>query len=375
MADRPDSAGPDLGLHFWIGLQPTADLTDHDRRLLERLRPAGVILYRGNFLQDAPYEEWLERLGGLLRAVRGAIGRERILVGIDHEGGSVHRPPPPVTHYAFARDWADRAAEVGQAMGVELRSLGVNVNFAPVVDVQSNPANPVIGRRAFGETAEAVSGAAGDFLRGLQSEGVLGTLKHFPGHGDAAVDSHHALPILDLPVETLRGRELAPYRALLPEARLVMTAHIVFPRLDSLPATLSEPIVRGLLREEIGYEGAVVTDDIGMKAVSGLYEDPDAAARTIRAGCDLIMICDYWTETGRALTLADQLREALRNGSLEEGALAAARARVEALLAAAPQHEAEPLPVEVFSRHAEIAPTRAAPAVARGGQTVVLEEG
>lgn len=375
MADRSDSAGPDLGLHFWIGLQPTADLTDHDRRLLERLRPAGIILYRGNFQQDAPYEEWLERLGGLLRAVRGAIGRERILVGIDHEGGSVHRPPPPVTHYAFARDWSDHAAEVGRAMGAELRSLGVNVNFAPVVDVQSNPANPVIGRRAFGETAEAVSLAAGDFLRGLQSEGVLGTLKHFPGHGDAAVDSHHALPILDLPVETLRGRELAPYRALLPEARLVMTAHIVFPRLDSLPATLSEPIVRGLLREEIGYEGAVVTDDIGMKAVSDLYEDPDAAARTIRAGCDLIMICDYWTETSRALTLVDQLREALRNSSLEEGALAAARARVEALLAAAPQHAAEALPVEVFSHHAEIAPTRAAPAVGRGGQTVVLEEG
>lgn len=364
----------DLGLHFLIGLQPSADLTDHDRRLLERLRPAGVILYRGNFQQNAPYEEWIARLGELLRDARGAIGRERILIGIDHEGGAVHRPPPPITHYTSARDWADRAGEVGRAMGVELRSMGVNVNFAPVVDVQSNPANPVIGPRAFGETAEIVTSAAGEFLRGLQAEGVIGSLKHFPGHGDTAVDSHLALPVLDLPIETLRERELAPYRALLPEALLVMTAHVVFPRLDSLPATLSEPIVRGLLRDEIGFTGAVVTDDIGMKAISDLYEDPDAAPRTLRAGCDLIMICDYWTETERALGLADQLRGALHSGTLREADLEASRARVEALLAQAPQHAAEPLPAEIFARHAAIAPTRTAPAIARGGQTVGLEE-
>jgi beta-N-acetylhexosaminidase len=372
MVTRAD--GLDPGLHFWIGLQPAAALTDHDRRLLERLRPAGVILYRGNFRQDAPYEEWSAELGELLRAVRGAIGRERILVGIDHEGGAVHRPPPPITHYTSARDWADRAGEVGRAMGIELRSLGVNVDFAPVVDIQSNPANPVIGPRAFGQTADLVSSAAGDFLRGLQAEGVIGSLKHFPGHGDTAVDSHLALPVLDLPLETLRARELAPYRALLADALLVMTAHVVFPRLDRLPATLSEPIVRGLLRDELGFTGAVVTDDIGMKAISDLYDEPDAAPRTIRAGCDLIMICDYWTETGRALGLADQLRDALRRGALSEAELEASRARVEALLAQAPQHAVEPLPAEVFARHAGIAPTRTAAALARGGQTVALDE-
>lgn len=374
MVIRDDIGGPDFGLHFLIGLQPAVDLTDHDRRLLERLRPAGVILYYGNFRQGAIYEEWIAQLNELLRTVRGVIGRERILVGIDHEGGAVHRPPPPITHYTFARDWADCAGEVGRAMGVELRSLGVNVNFAPVVDIQSNPANPVIGPRAFGETAEIVSSAAGEFLRGLQTHGVIGSLKHFPGHGDTAVDSHHDLPVLDLPIETLRARELAPYHALLSDARLVMTAHVVFPRLDRLPATLSEPIVRGLLRDEIGFAGAVVTDDIGMKAVSDLYDDPGAAPRTIRAGCDLIMICDYWTETERALGLADQLRDALRRGTLSEAALETSRARVEALLAQAPQHAAEPLPAEVFARHSEIAPTRTAPATARGGQTVALDE-
>jgi beta-N-acetylhexosaminidase len=369
--------GPDsqLGLHFLIGLQPAAELTDHDRRLLERLRPAGVILYRGNFLREAPYEEWLAKLGGLLGAVRGAIGRERILVCIDHEGGTVHRPPPPVTHYTFARDWADRAGEVGRAMGVELRSLGINVNFAPVVDIHSNPANPVIGPRAFGETAEAVSRAGLELLRGLQAEGVIGSPKHFPGHGEAAVDSHLDLPVLDLPLETLRERELAPYRALLADTRLVMTAHIVFPRVDERPATLSEPILRGLLRDEIGYTGAIVTDDIGMKAVSRLYEDPDAAPQTIRAGCDLLMVCDYWTETERALTFAGHLRDALDRGTLDEATLDASRSRIEALLAAAQQHPVEALPAEVFERHAAIAPTRTAPSIARGGQTVTLAEG
>jgi beta-N-acetylhexosaminidase len=369
----------DLGRHFWIGLQPSPDLTDHDRRLLERLRPAGVVLFRGNFQRDAPYEDWAARLGRLLRDARETIGRERILIGIDHEGGTVHRPPPPITHYSFARDWARQAEDVGRAMGIELRSLGINVDFAPVVDIHSNPDNPVIGPRSFGTTAEAVSAAAGDFLRGLQAEGVLGCPKHFPGHGDAAVDSHHAMPVLDLSPETLRERELAPYRALLADTRLVMTAHIRFPRLDDRPATLSEPILRGLLRDEIGYTGAVVTDDIGMGAVSKLYEDSDAAPQTLRAGCDLILICDYWTETERALTMAGHLEDALRRGTLDEEVLEASRTRVDALLSAAPQHEVETLPEEVFAHHATLAPTRTAAAMAsvgaRAAQSVSVAEG
>lgn len=372
----------DLGLHFWIGLQPSRDLTDHDRRLLGRLRPAGVVLFRGNFQRDVPnvpYEEWTARLGRLLRDAREAIGRERILVGIDHEGGTVHRPPPPITHYGFAREWAGQAGNVGRAMGIELRSLGINVDFAPVVDIHSNPANPVIGPRAFGTTAGEVSTAAGDFLRGLQSEGVLGCLKHFPGHGDTGVDSHHTLPVLDLAPETLRDRELAPYRALLTDARLVMTAHILFPRLDDRPATLSEPILGGLLRDEIGFTGAVVTDDIGMAAISKLYEDPGAAPQTLRAGADLILICDYWTETERSLTMAGHLEEALRRGTLDEAVLEASRERVEALLTEAPQHEVELLPEEVFAHHATLAPTRTAAAMAsvaaRAAQSVSVAEG
>ncbi|HYG63419.1 MAG TPA: glycoside hydrolase family 3 protein [Thermoanaerobaculia bacterium] len=365
----------DLGLHFWIGLQPTLDLSDHDRRLLERLRPAGVVLFRGNFQRDASYEEWTARLRRLLGDAREAIGRERILVGIDHEGGTVHRPPPPITHYSFAKEWAHQAGDVGKAMGVELRSLGINVDFAPVVDIHSNPDNPVIGPRSFGTTPEAVSAAAGDFLRGLQSTGVLGCPKHFPGHGDAAVDSHHAMPVLDLAPETLRERELAPYRALLTDTRLVMTAHILFPRLDDRPATLSEPILRGLLRDEIGFTGAVVTDDIGMGAVSKLFDDPDAAPRTLRAGGDLILICDYWTETERALAMAAHLEDALRRGTLDETVLEASRSRVETLLSEAPQHEVEILPEEVFAHHATLAPTRTAAAVStRAAQSVSVAE-
>ena len=156
-------SGPQsFGHRFLIGLQQSASLSDHDKRLLSLLKPAGVVLFRANFLSGVPYDEWLASHARLLADVREYIGRDEILVTIDHEGGGVLRPPAPITTFAYAREWPGQAGAVGRAMGIELRGLGFNVNFAPVLDVNSNPANPVIGPRAFGTTPEDVvaSGAA-----------------------------------------------------------------------------------------------------------------------------------------------------------------------------------------------------------------------
>src|ERR1700761_3493267 len=151
---------PDIsaaGDHFLIGLRPTSQLHERDRALLADLRPAGVVIFKSNFLHDAPYERWLEVYSRLIADVRATIGRDRIFVGIDHEGGRVCRTPAPITRFSYAARWAPHAAEVGRVMGVELASLGVNLNFAPVLDIHSNPDNPVIGARALGTTSEQVT--------------------------------------------------------------------------------------------------------------------------------------------------------------------------------------------------------------------------
>ena len=149
-----------VGDHFIIGLRPGTTLDDRDRALLADLRPGGVILFKNNFVHNAPYEQWLEVHAKLVDSIRRAAGRDRIFIAIDHEGGRVCRTPPPITRYASAAWWGETAREVGEGMGRELASLGLNLNFAPVLDINSNPANPVIGDRAFGRTTEQVMSAA-----------------------------------------------------------------------------------------------------------------------------------------------------------------------------------------------------------------------
>lgn len=363
------------GHHFVVGLQPETVLTDHDKRLLERLKPAGIVVFKPNFRHDLPYDEWLAIYGALIEGARACIGRDELLVGIDHEGGNVVRPPAPITAYAAARDWPDKAAEVGRAMAVELRSLAVNVSFAPVLDIDSNPANPVIGKRAFGTTAEAVSEAAGRFLQSLQGEGVTACLKHFPGHGDTSGDSHHELPVLDLDIEALRARELSPFQALVAQgAGMVMTAHILFPRIDpDTPATISAKLLNGVLRGELGFDGVVISDDIGMHAASDIFARPETMARAVNAGCDLITVCSYWTDTRRALELAANLHRSLQDGAIQEPALSRSFDRVNQLLAGLPGHRVARLPDELFQAHRGLAPLRRSESTRAGVGEICIE--
>src|SRR6202047_353307 len=183
-----------VGNHFLIGLRPSPVLDDHDRALLSDLRPAGVILFKSNFRHDLPYKTWLESHARLIADIRAATGRERMVIAIDHEGGRVCRTARPTPGLAYAAQWAWQEAQVGRAMGRELASLGVNLNFAPVLDIHTNPANPVIGERAFGQTADSVIAAALPFVQAMQAGKIIACGKHFPGHGDTSIDSHLGLP-------------------------------------------------------------------------------------------------------------------------------------------------------------------------------------
>jgi beta-N-acetylhexosaminidase len=254
----------------------------------------GVMLFRPNIETPA-------QVASVVAAIRTAASTGGLpspcLVAVDQEGGLVQRLRAPLTVWpdmlsvGAAGDPA-RTTRVGQALGSELAALGIGWDFAPVLDVHTNPDNPVIGNRAFGRTPDAVVAHALAFWRGLRSAGVLGCGKHFPGHGDTRTDSHVDLPVVEHPVERLRRIELAPFAA---AARAgidaIMTAHVSFPALDpDWPATLSRRILTGLLREEMGYSGVIVSDDLGMKAVADRYSIEDLAVGAIAAGADILLV-------------------------------------------------------------------------------------
>lgn len=347
-----------VGHHFIIGLRPTTDLHPQDRELLRDLKPAGVILFKSNFVHERPYEEWLENQKSLIASIREAINRDQLFVAIDHEGGRVCRTPSPMTRFTYAQRWGSHAARIGNAMGIELASLGINLNFAPVLDVDSNPNNPVIGLRSFDRDPDVVTERAREFMRELERAGVRACGKHFPGHGDTNVDSHLELPVLGATAETLRHRELKPFAGAIAEGiGMIMTSHILFRDLDRLsPATLSPRIVSGLLRAELGFKGVVVSDDIGMRAVSALFDDKAAVLRFLSAGNDMLMICAHWTDTERARFLATSLLEALTSGELDHRIMERSRERIETMLHATQQHSVRQLSAGALQEHAAAGP-------------------
>lgn len=348
----------EVGQHFLVGLRPTVQLHEDDRRMLSTLKPLGIVVFRDNFAQDVPYSEWFVAFQSLLKEVAEALGRDQFVVSIDHEGGRVCRPPPPVTQYDYAQTWANRATDVGVAVGQELASLGVNLNFAPVLDIHSNPENPVIGPRAFGTTPEAVTEAGLAFAAAMESQGVLACAKHYPGHGDTDQDSHYELPV----VSTLAGqrtiRELVPFKAAMDAGmKMIMTSHLMIPDIDpDFPVTLSSRIVREELRGRFGYDGVVVSDDTGMQAMDSYFKDPAVAADFFASGHDILMICSYWADTDRALGLAEHLLKARKSTSYAQGILAPSEGRLKRFMSELPKSNPQHMPQEFWDAHKEIAP-------------------
>ncbi|MEV0019266.1 glycoside hydrolase family 3 protein [Streptomyces tendae] len=265
--------------------------------------------------------------------------REDLLVAIDEEGGDVTRLEVrtgssfPGNHALGAVDDVGLTRAVAAELGRRLAAAGVNFNWAPSADVNSNPDNPVIGVRAFGSDTDLVARHTAAYITGMQSAGVATSAKHFPGHGDTGIDSHHAMPRIDVGADVLAERDLVPFRAAIAAgSRAVMSAHILVPALDpELPATLSRRILTDLLRGELGYDGLIVTDGIEMKAIAGTYGIERGTVMAIAAGADAICVGGGLHDEGTVRRLSDALVEAVRAGELSEERLADAAERVRSL--------------------------------------------
>ncbi len=262
------------------------ELTSSFQQALTRKERAGAVLFKRNIASDF----------GQVAALNTAIARAlpSALIAIDQEGGRVARLGVPFLSLPSARRVADRGGvelveRAARAQGRELRALGFTLNFAPVLDIHSEPQNPIIGDRAFSSDPSSAARFGVACGLALQSAGVLACGKHYPGHGDTTVDSHLALPSVNAPRSTLDARELVPFRAATDLASL-MTAHVVYQALDpDHPATLSKKIATDLLRTELGYDGALFSDDLEMKAIN--LDIESSAVMAIAAGCDLLLIC------------------------------------------------------------------------------------
>lgn len=326
----------DIGRLLWIGFEGV-ELDNRTRDTLKAGDAGGVTLF-GRNLPVGEEGTDLDALAQLNESLHqaGDHSGEELLISVDQEGGRVQRVKAPLVHrapmYSFAsmsdEEAVVAAQELGEEMGGELCALGFDINFAPILDVNTNPDNPVIGDRAFSDNPAAVALRALAFARGLEAAGILACGKHFPGHGDTDTDSHLALPRLGHSMKRLQEVELLPFvlacQAKLP---LLMTAHVVFACLDdTVPATLSHRVITGLLRDELGYEGVIVSDDMDMKAIADNFGVGDAAVSAVEAGCDVLLLCrntDHQEQARSALHKA-----ASSNGSLRERiAQSAARIR------------------------------------------------
>lgn len=289
---------------------------------LERGERAGVILFRRNLPDVAALVRIAEQTRAASLVHRSAVP----LVAIDEEGGRVSRLPAPEIKLPPMRrvgtlGSADLARRAGLAVGARLAALGVNLDFAPVLDVDSNPMNPVIGDRSFSSEPEACARLGLAFADGLRAGGVLPCGKHFPGHGDTDKDSHHDLPVLSHDRARLDAVELAPFReAARAGLETIMSAHVVIRALDEdRPATLSRRVMTELLRTEIGFGGVLVSDDLEMRAVADRYPIDERTIGAVTAGCDALLICSDED-------LADAAHAAL-TAEIESSAAFAARCR------------------------------------------------
>lgn len=304
---------------------------------IEREYAAGlgsVCLFGTNFV-DA---QQLARLCTQLRSVGPAL-----LVAIDEEGGDVTRlhchtgSPQPGNGLLGRLDDTDLTRACAVAIGRELAAHGINLDLAPDVDVNSADENPVIGVRSFGADPALVARHSRAYVEGLQSTGVAACAKHFPGHGDTVTDSHLALPRVDVSRDVLEARELVPFAAAIAAgAASIMTSHIVVSAIDpTAPATFSAPVVQGVLREQLGFDGVVVTDALDMAGASADTGIPEAAVRALLAGCDLLCLGSETTEEGYLAVVAAVVA-AVSSGRLDRGRLEEAAARVDRLADAFP---------------------------------------
>ncbi len=316
-----------VGQLFMIGFDGT-DLSPALISWIQEYQPGGIILFSRN-LVDA------SQIAHMTNALQELALSSPLLMAIDQEGGKVSRLPSGFTIFPPAATVAacgspDFAYQAAAVTAQELRAVGFNMNMAPVLDVNTNPSNPIIGDRAFSGDPEQVCTLGNATISGLHDHGVIACGKHFPGHGETTKDSHKELPVVTLPKERLEKIELQPFRSAIAHGLMtMMSAHIHYPALDdTVPATLSHPIMTTLLRDELGFSGVILSDDLEMNAIAEHSSMGEAAVRSIQAGVDLILICHQQPRQAEAI---EAIEQAVANGDISRDRLEASLTRIAAL--------------------------------------------
>ncbi|OWA35249.1 beta-N-acetylhexosaminidase [Saccharibacillus sp. O16] len=324
-ANPSDSAASailaDLTLDQKIGQMVIAglegrSLREADRALIRDYGIGGVIFYANNVQSAAQTKQFT-------REVSAANPRSDVplFISVDQEGGRVARlkgvDKIPTAAAIGKKNDANYARSIGEKLGQQLRSQGFNLDYAPVLDVNSNPDNPVIGDRSYGTTANQVVSTALPVMEGLESQQVIPVVKHFPGHGDTSVDSHIALPVVNKSLEQLEKLELIPFKKAIAEgADVVMIAHILLPKLDQqVPSSMSKAVITDLLRGKLGFKGVVMTDDMTMGAIANNYGLGEAAVRSVQAGSDIILVAHGADD---AIETIQAIKNAVKSGKISE---------------------------------------------------------
>jgi len=349
-----EAVGQRLLLAFHGKESPSTEI----ERAIRDFQPAGISLFRSLNI-DSPAQ--LRDLTGSLQRLARDSGLSPLLIATDQEGGQLMAvgagTPLPGNMALGATGSESLARRAGEVLGCELAAMGVNVDYAPCVDVNINPHNPVVGVRSFGEDPAEVAILGAAMVEGIQSQGVAATAKHFPGHGDTASDSHHGLPFVPHSLERLRALEFVPYRSSIKAGtKLVMTAHLALPALDgpsAPPATLSPRVLKGVLRSELGFNGVIVTDALDMHAIRQGEALGGEAVKAAAAGADLLLVTANPRDQQR---IHSALMNAAEGGGLDRSDLVASAARVLALKGwLARQPPAPDLGVIGSARHMEVA--------------------
>ena len=338
---RPETVGQCFMLGF-AGTSVSRDLAD----LLARYRPGGIILFSRNLETPA-------QIVRLTNDLQKLSPQTPLLISVDQEGGRVSRLPdgftlfPPSSVFGQC-DSSGLAYAAASAIAVELRAVGINMNLAPVLDLNTNPQNPIIGDRAFSANPMQVCELGLATIAGLQDNKVIACGKHFPGHGDTATDSHKELPVVSASMERLREVELRPFRhAIGNNLATIMSAHVLYPALDArFPATLSAAILTDLLRDDLRFKGLALTDDLEMHAILDHYSIEAAAIRALNAGADILLVCK---DPERQAAAMNAVYRAVKDGDIpdlrfEHAVLRVLEAKERYLLpytSADPKHAAE----------------------------------
>ena len=292
-------------------------VNDELRSLILEKYVGGVILFSKN-------DESASQVVVLKKEIKEIkkVKKRTMFITVEEEGGLVSRMPSefkdiPTNSDIAKYDDEDLSYNIGKVIGEEISSLGFNMDFAPVLDINSNPNNPVIGDRSFGDNEAIVSKLGIATMKGLKDSNVIASVKHFPGHGDTSVDSHVGLPVVEHDLERLKSFELVPFKkAIDAGADMVMVSHIMLPKIDEKePATLSKTIITDILRKDMNYNGVVVTDDMTMGAIINNYDIGEAAVKSINAGVDIVMVCHQYDNV---IKVIDSIKEAVKNGTITE---------------------------------------------------------